>query len=658
MRRSGRNREGPEGLDAPVHSPLMAPPTSARPPEAARVSFAHALEPALWAGLLAATLAALVLVVRSGLLPEQRPLTHALAFWLWFVVVAVPAGAIAATLAWTSARVTHARRLAWLPEAMTRAAALVVVAVLLLQNRRPVRLVLAGLDGPARHRLGLAVALVAATAALVLLAVLPARRRAWARAGGALAVGAFIVASFPPSLRDRLPPASASDARPAAAHRQPQRFLLFGIDGADWRYIDALVARGDLPNLAALRARGAWGPLGTLARSSSPIIWNTIATGQPPEVHGIDGFTVYLLRGIADPLPARVMGPKGIGFRRLRDWLEDRGHLYQIPIPSSARRVPAYWNVANRLGSPVAVLNWWATWPAEPIAGSMVSERMYFWRLAAGGNWAPSERLTWPADLGPRLAPLVMRPEEVGWTEARPFLDVSPGEYAAMVAAPSRAAQGEFRALYSMFETNRRLALALLEQGRTQAGPAPDALVLDRTVDIACHAGLRESELVPPHPGSTPAARRLFGRLVSEAYRRIDRALGEVMAAFGEGNVVVVSDHGFVLMGDPRDRHSFYHHTDGPEGIFVAAGPAFRPGRVEGLTVYDIMPMLLHLKGFPVAQDLPGRVPLQVFTDAFRAQPPATIASYGGREADAIGPGARAVDDEVIERLRALGYVK
>ena len=55
--------------------------------------------------------------------------------------------------------------------------------------------------------------------------------------------------------------------------------------------------------------------------------------------------------------------------------------------------MPAYWNVATRLGSPVSVLNWWATWPAEPVLGNMVSERMYFWRFAARGNWTPAERL-------------------------------------------------------------------------------------------------------------------------------------------------------------------------------------------------------------------------------------------------------------------------
>ena len=38
------------------------------------------------------------------------------------------------------------------------------------------------------------------------------------------------------------------------------RAVVIGIDGADWKLIDALAARGEMPHLSRLRARGAWGP--------------------------------------------------------------------------------------------------------------------------------------------------------------------------------------------------------------------------------------------------------------------------------------------------------------------------------------------------------------------------------------------------------------
>jgi hypothetical protein len=81
---------------------------------------------------------------------------------------------------------------------------------------------------------------------------------------------------------------------------------------------------------------------------------------------------------------------------------------------------------------------------------------------------------------------------------------------------------------------------------------------------------------------------------------------------------------------------------------------------VDGLSVLDVMPLLLYLKGFPLAQDFDGRLP----TDALQpgllaATPPRRIASYGRQGqsgADALG--GSDVDAAMIERLRALGYLR
>jgi hypothetical protein len=151
---------------------------------------------------------------------------------------------------------------------------------------------------------------------------------------------------------------------------------------------------------------------------------------------------------------------------------------------------------------------------------------------------------------------------------------------------------------------------------------------------------------------------RRYGRVVSEAYRAADRALGEILRAFGESNVVVISDHGFALERQ-KDGSRSYNHLKAPDGIFLAAGPAFRPGRVEGLTVYDMLPLMAYLKGFPVADDLRGRVPRRVFDPGFlSARPVLRVASYGNRRAQPTAAADRKLDDAVIERLRAVGYVQ
>jgi hypothetical protein len=129
-----------------------------------------------------------------------------------------------------------------------------------------------------------------------------------------------------------------------------------------------------------------------------------------------------------------------------------------------------------------------------------------------------------------------------------------------------------------------------------------------------------------------------------------------LVQAFGGENVVVVSDHGFALEETGGTRA--YGHDTAPDGVFIAAGPAFRNLPVDGLSVYDILPLLLYLKGFPVADDLAGQVPRAVFEDRFlRDNAVARVATYGARRG-LDQPVGGAVDDDLLARLRALGYVK
>ncbi len=44
------------------------------------------------------------------------------------------------------------------------------------------------------------------------------------------------------------------------------KIAILGLDGADWQIIDPLIAKGQLPNLARLKARGAWGNMKSMGR--------------------------------------------------------------------------------------------------------------------------------------------------------------------------------------------------------------------------------------------------------------------------------------------------------------------------------------------------------------------------------------------------------
>jgi hypothetical protein len=620
-------------------------------------------ERALLLSLCIGTAAAILFVGLNDLQPAETPKTFALAFLEWSLLFYGVLLSLLLLAVWAGARgVTRvAPRVALLARVPDAALALGAAAFLVacaFQDRKA----LAGvfdLGGPARFRWLTPFALALAAAAIALCAVPARRARIARRALAALAVASALIAFLP----ERATGATHVPApRPVRSRDAAARLLVFGIDGADWKLIDKLIARGDLPTIAALRRRGAWGDLETLFPTRSPAVWTTIATGQPPDRHGVDSFTSPRVAGIQGVFRHRQR-PRGIGFGWLNTILEERGFIVDGPITSSTRRVPALWNLASEAGSPIAVVDWWATWPAEPVLGVVVSDRVNFWRQAERGHPPEDSDLTYPPALQEEIRKLILPPEKVTIDEARPFLDVTPAEFASMMAGPFRGktVESEFKYLYSMYETDRRVALHVIEGTRKQYGAPADLMVLLRTVDIACHSAMQYSELVDDHLGAPPADVERFGRVVSESYRVVDRALGEVVAAFGDANVVVVSDHGFALetTGAGAEETRLYHHMLKPPGVFLAAGPAFRPGHYEGISVYDILPMLVVLKRLPLAENLPGHVHTEVFDPAFLSSAPIQRVAAYNRRGSPRGAGAgSAADEEALERLRALGYIK
>lgn len=628
----------------------------------------RALGQAAWGGALLGLLGSALLVARNGLAPTQHPLTFGLVLGAyltgWAVALALAFGLVAEC----------GSRLAGRPDLGARIVALAapVAAVWLIWRNWKAARLLFTLGEPARWRVLLPLVALGCLLALALsaraaLRARPpsagARRLGYVASAGALV--AALVALAPQGLFARAMPGDApARPRPASATRLsalPPLFVI-GLDGADWRHIEPLLARGELPHLAALRRRGAWGPLRTLNPTLSPIVWTSIATGRPPARHGILGFTTPRLRGVEDSLPG-LHPLRGVGFERLWAWLESSGRIRQAPVTSRDRALPALWNLSERAGAPIVVVHWWATWPAEPVFGFVVSERAYAHGQQRGRAAEARHGLTFPPELYRQIAGDVMRYDEVTPEHARAFMDVPE----AQLREVWRDGRGhpadvvrELPYFLSLFESGRRHALALTTLARATFHRTPDLLVLFRLIDQTCHTALHHSELVAEHPGSTPEQQRRFGRAVSEAYRRADAAVGELVAACGpECNVVVLSDHGFELEDFPGGLRR-YHHQTAPDGILLAAGPAFRAGRVEGVSVMDMLPLFAYLEGLPLAGDRSGRLPEELLLpELLAAQPPRTIATYGTRARPAdLNAGSERVDEEMLERLRALGYVQ
>ena len=125
-----------------------------------------------------------------------------------------------------------------------------------------------------------------------------------------------------------------------------KKILLIGWDAADWEMIDPLLQSGQMPALAQLIKGGLRGNLATLQPVLSPMLWTSIATGKRADKHGICGFT--------EPLP----DASGIG-----------------PVRSTSRKCKAIWNILTQSGLKSNIVGWFATNPAEPINGVMITDQ-------------------------------------------------------------------------------------------------------------------------------------------------------------------------------------------------------------------------------------------------------------------------------------------
>ena len=82
--------------------------------------------------------------------------------------------------------------------------------------------------------------------------------------------------------------------------KEPARIVVLGFDGVDAQITEQMMAAGRLPNLAALKARGAYSPLTPTVPAQTPVSWATFSTGLDPGGHEIFDF---LKRDPADRIP-------------------------------------------------------------------------------------------------------------------------------------------------------------------------------------------------------------------------------------------------------------------------------------------------------------------------------------------------------------------
>lgn len=258
--------------------------------------------------------------------------------------------------------------------------------------------------------------------------------------------------------------------------------LILGLDGVDWSILDALIAAGKVPHLAALHQRSQYGLLRSTIRPESSIAWATFATGVGAGRHGVYSFSCQ------------------------------RPDSYETTLVLSTNiRYPTFWQTAAAAGKRVALLNIPMTYPPQPLPGG----------INAAGMLAPSTRspFVWPPEMRQRL------------------LDAAPGYTVAL----DRTGLGLRRFIAESTRSIRARTAAACWLARQDDWEAM-VIVFTETDRLQHHC----FHLInPKHPRYDPHETSLRREFVA-AYQALDEGIGQILAlAGGEATVIVLSDHGF-----------------------------------------------------------------------------------------------------------------
>jgi predicted AlkP superfamily phosphohydrolase/phosphomutase len=125
-------------------------------------------------------------------------------------------------------------------------------------------------------------------------------------------------------------------------------------------------------------------------------------------------------------------------------------------------------------------------------------------------------------------------------------------------------------------------------------------------------------------------------------------------------------DHGFFsvrrsdqLVSKRREVMGTHH----PDGILLASGPGVKSGcTLHAVHLTDIAPTILHTLGLEAPEEMDGRVIQEMFTDGYRRtrewRAPAPVYAAAAAAADVEEVQSHDHEAEILERLRALGYIE
>ena len=437
------------------------------------------------------------------------------------------------------------------------------------------------------------------------------------------------------------PRSRAADA-PSPYTRIPVRgrMVVVAWDGIDPRHMERLLSReGDVLTEEQSRPSSAgamtparmvsWNWIGLHQPSprslTSPAnLWTAVATGRSE--HGVGSLEEERPVGLSAPVPGTVP---------LADLLRVLLPGRRMAVSARVRTAKTMWEIlGNKEG--VACVGWWATWPALArdegrLPFDIVSDRA----LLALERPSAGRYLIAPPGLERRLN-----------SEFEADIEAVRDE----IASPVPDGLGDWLTSgrsSSDPNTQRRLQQSALIDGyalRVSRKLLADPSVLDLFLylpglDIA-QAGSEKSS--PP-----------YSAFLSVYERWIHDRIEDLDAELTPGDRMIV-------LAFPGRAAPPLRETPQEWAWMVTREPrvagSLRVLASEGMSILDIAPTLLNLRGFPVSREMEGRS-LVFYAD--ESQRPAPIDTYGRNTLPSIPFSSSSEENEreTLERLRSLGYL-
>lgn len=359
-----------------------------------------------------------------------------------------------------------------------------------------------------------------------------------------------------------------------------KRVVLIGWDAADWKIIDQLMAKGQMPTLKKMVENGVRGNLSTLDPVLSPMLWSSIATGKYADKHGIHGFT--------EP---------------------DYETGVVRPISSTSRKSRAIWNILTQQGKKCNVFSWWPSNPAEPINGVMVSNLYQRASKPINQPWPMAPGTVHPKSLTEHFAKCRVHPDEFTAEHILPFIP-----QAGDIDQEKDKRIGAFSKMLADAATVHSASTWALENTEWDF-----TAIYHDAIDHACHGFMKFR--APQLPGVPDDLFKVYKDVVDGMYRFHDMMLERTLNLVGtDTNVILISDHGF--QSDHLRPLSLPKEPAGPaaehrkHGVICCFGPDFKKGEsIYGSSILDVAPTLLTMFGLPVGKDMDGSPLLQVFEE-------------------------------------------